>query len=119
MQVSWNEWTQGNTVPQREARQHEKHDSLNCMMFAIRPGDGLRRSNGTGNLVSCGCSYLRDGINRPGRPRAGRGVAFSPSPTARIARAQAVVTELAAIEPTRTCTAIEHAEAQRARSGLL
>jgi DNA-binding MurR/RpiR family transcriptional regulator len=47
------------------------------------------------------------------------GVAFFPSLTAGLALAQAVVTELAAIDPSRTRTAIEHAEAQWARFGLL
>jgi DNA-binding MurR/RpiR family transcriptional regulator len=47
------------------------------------------------------------------------GVAFFPSMTAGLALAQAVVTELAAIDPARTRTAIEHAEAQWARFGLL
>jgi DNA-binding MurR/RpiR family transcriptional regulator len=47
------------------------------------------------------------------------GVAFFPSLTAGLALAQAIVTELAAIDPARTRTAIEHAEAQWARFGLL
>ena len=47
------------------------------------------------------------------------GVAFFPSMTAGLALAQAVVTELAAIDPARTRAAIEHAEAQWARFGLL
>ena len=47
------------------------------------------------------------------------GVAFFPSLTAGLALAQAVVTELAAIDPARTRTAIEHAEAQWARFGIL
>jgi DNA-binding MurR/RpiR family transcriptional regulator len=47
------------------------------------------------------------------------GVAFFPSLTAGLALAQAVVTELAAIDPARTQTAIERAEAQWARFGLL
>lgn len=47
------------------------------------------------------------------------GVAFFPSLTPGLALAQAVVTELAAIDPARTRTAIEHAEAQWARFGLL
>jgi DNA-binding MurR/RpiR family transcriptional regulator len=47
------------------------------------------------------------------------GGAFFPSLTAGLALAQAVVTELAAIDPVRTRTAIEHAEAQWARFGLL
>jgi DNA-binding MurR/RpiR family transcriptional regulator len=47
------------------------------------------------------------------------GVAFFPSLTAGLALAQAVVTELAAVDPARTRTAIEQAEAQWARFGLL
>jgi DNA-binding MurR/RpiR family transcriptional regulator len=47
------------------------------------------------------------------------GVAFFPSLTAGLALAQAVVTELAAIDPARTRTAIEHAEDQWDRFGLL
>jgi hypothetical protein len=51
------------------------------------------------------------------KPKTGPGPA--PSPTARLALARAVVTELYAIGPARIRTAIEHAEAQRARFGLL
>lgn len=47
------------------------------------------------------------------------GVAFFPSLTAGLALAQAIVTELAAIDPARTRTAIENAEAQWTRFGLL
>jgi DNA-binding MurR/RpiR family transcriptional regulator len=47
------------------------------------------------------------------------GVAFFPSLTAGLALAQAVVTELAAVDPARTRAAIEQAEAQWARFGLL
>jgi DNA-binding MurR/RpiR family transcriptional regulator len=47
------------------------------------------------------------------------GVAFFPSLTAGLALAQAIVTELAAIDPARTRAAIERAEAQWARFGVL
>jgi DNA-binding MurR/RpiR family transcriptional regulator len=47
------------------------------------------------------------------------GAAFFPSLTAGLALAQAIVTELAVIDPARTRTAIERAEAQWARFGLL
>jgi DNA-binding MurR/RpiR family transcriptional regulator len=47
------------------------------------------------------------------------GVAFFPSLTAGLALAQAVVTELAAVDPARTQSAVERAEAQWARFGLL
>lgn len=47
------------------------------------------------------------------------GAGFFPSMTAGLALAQAVVTDLAAIDPARTRTATEHAEAQWARFGLL
>jgi DNA-binding MurR/RpiR family transcriptional regulator len=47
------------------------------------------------------------------------GAAFFPSLTAGLALAQAVVTELAGIDPARTRTAIQQAEAQWARFGLL
>lgn len=47
------------------------------------------------------------------------GVAFFPSLTAALALAQAVVTELAAIDPARTKAAIERAETQWRRFGLL
>jgi DNA-binding MurR/RpiR family transcriptional regulator len=47
------------------------------------------------------------------------GVAFFPSLTAGLALTQAIVTELATIDPERTRTAIEHAEAQWARFSIL
>jgi len=47
------------------------------------------------------------------------GVAFFPSLTAGLALAQAIVTELATIDPARTRTAIEQAEAQWTSFGLL
>ncbi len=47
------------------------------------------------------------------------GAAFFPSLTAGLALAQAIVTELAVIDPARTRAAIERAEAQWARFGLL